>query len=172
MTRITPHISGYDGQAVAHVLKNLAPLDRIEAFDLAPTDDWLTLFALYQMQASAFPHFYVIRNTALSAPVAFCGLTPVSPGMGKAHMLATPSLHPRTAARVARRIAAELPEAMAEMNLHRVDCACLDAHASAASFLSHAGASFETRLECYGKSASPYRQFTWTRKDTPCADHC
>lgn len=168
MTRPYPYIGGFEPEGVLYVLQNLMPHDQIEAFDLTAIDDAYQLFAAYTLSAPGYLAFFTIRPSPLEQATAIMGLSLHSPGMGRAHLLATPDLHPRDAAYLARRIRTEMPNYMAQGQLHRVDCACLADHATAPAFLRAAGAKPEATLTAYGKSASTYHQFAWLKGDIPC----
>ena len=147
--------------SVMGVTYQMRHMDRWETYALRASNDSDDLIQLYLQMRQAELFFAVVREKEFGAAVATFGVWQKGPGVGSAHMIATPSLTPRTAGRLARFVKNELVPEMNRARLHRVDCAVLAQHHEAQHFLAACGAEPEGVRRQLGKGREDFIEFAW-----------
>lgn len=151
---------------VLHVCRNMRASDAAEIFATRPDmDSW----ALYRDLAAAQPAhlwFELVRPAAGLWPFALFGVMATSPGVGIAHLIATPDMSLGDARVIAARIRDKVIPTMIDAGMHRVEALSLSSYRWAHRFLKSAGARAEgpprTQL---GKAGEDFQCFVWLRDE-------
>jgi hypothetical protein len=153
---------------VLHICRTMRAMDVAEIFAMRPD---LDAWALYRDLAQSRPAhlwFEIARPDDSLQPVALFGVMGTSPGVGLAHLIATPGLRLGHAREIAARVREAVIPAMVAAGLHRVEALSLQGYGWAHRFLRAAGARPEgPPRRCLGKHGEDFQSFVWLKDELP-----
>src|SRR5690625_3562072 len=132
--------TGWDAGAVRHVLHRMRPLDAEEVFALQPHDDPDRLFAMLIMVEPSMTFAQIAwRRLLPGQPIAFLTITPSTPRVAEASMIATPEMGAEDFRAWAAHLREVLPGICQRAGIRRLQCRSLSTHRAAHRFLQNCG---------------------------------